>query len=100
MARTTVRLARRPVLLQQRISGHQHAGRAEAALQSVLLIKPFLDRIELAVLLQPLHGHDLAPVGHHGEGGASIHRLAVKQHGARRPQLVVCHKPMSCRVSR
>src|SRR5215471_5865079 len=51
------------VLLQQRAAGHHHAGRAEAALQAVLLHEAFLDRVQLAVLLETLDGLHIAPVG-------------------------------------
>src|SRR5262245_54866634 len=44
-------LARARVLLEVRIARHQHARRAVAALEPVLLHEPFLDRMELAVLL-------------------------------------------------
>src|ERR1700740_66519 len=49
-----LRLAGMGVRLQQRITGHQHARRAVAALQAVLLPEAFLDGMELAVLLEPL----------------------------------------------
>ena len=75
-------LARVLVALQQRVAGHHHAGRAVAALQPVLLQEALLDRVELAVLLQPLDGHDLAAVGLHGQHGARLHGHAVEQHRA------------------
>src|SRR5947209_17437426 len=42
------------VVLEQRAAGHHHAGRAEAALQAVLLHEAFLHRMQLAVLLEAL----------------------------------------------
>src|SRR4026207_291814 len=75
-------LARVLVALEKRAAGHQHARRAEAALQRVLLGKAFLDRMELAALLQPLDGGDAAAVGLHREQSARLHRLAVELHGA------------------
>src|SRR5205823_11939043 len=57
----------------------QHAWRAEAALQSVLLKESFLDRIELAVLLQSFHRHDLTAVRLNGERRARLDRLSVEQ---------------------
>src|SRR5262245_16948949 len=56
-------LARARVLLEVRVAGHEHAGRAVAALEAVLLHEPFLDRVELAVLLEPLDRHEGAPIG-------------------------------------
>ena len=70
------------LLLEQRVAGHHHARRAEAALQAVLLQEAVLDRVELAVLLQALDGRDLAAVGLHGEHGAGLHGHAVEQHRA------------------
>ena len=64
---------------KQRAARHHHAGRAVAALQAVLLVEALLDRIELAVLLEPLDGHDLAAVGLHGEDRAGLDRDAVEQ---------------------
>src|SRR4029077_6353639 len=51
-------------------------------LQSVLLVESVLNRIELAVLLQALDGHDLASVGLNRERGTRLHRLAVQQDSA------------------
>ena len=41
------------ILLKQRIRRHQHAGRAEAALQAVLFFEAFLQRMELPSLIRP-----------------------------------------------
>src|SRR6185369_15593960 len=38
--------------LQERVSGHQHAGRAVATLQPVLLKEPVLQWMQLAVLFE------------------------------------------------
>src|SRR5512143_1448762 len=67
---------------QQGVAGEHHAGRAEAALQAVLLHEPLLDRIERRVLFQALDGHHLAAVGLHRQHGTALHRLAVEQYGA------------------
>src|SRR5216684_19228 len=75
-----VMLARRWVVLQKSVAGHHHARRTEAALQSVLLMKPFLDAIELAILLQSFDRHHVAPVGLDGERRARLDGLAVEQH--------------------
>src|SRR6266705_1091840 len=55
-------LARVLVALEERAAGHQHSGRAEAALQRVLLGERFLHRVELATLLQALDRGDAAAV--------------------------------------
>src|SRR5882724_2613094 len=76
-------LARVLVALQQRARGHQHARRAESALQTVLLGEALLHRMELAALLQALDRGDLGAVGLDGEHRARLHRIAVEDHGAR-----------------
>src|SRR5882672_12275044 len=45
---------------KERAAGHQHARRAVAALQAVLLPEAFLDGVQLAVALESLDGRDLA----------------------------------------
>ena len=81
--------------------GHDHAGRAEAALQAVMLAERFLHRMQRrAVGGQALDGPDLVAVGHDRQRGAGFHRLAVEMHdagaalrgvaadmGARQPQI-------------
>src|SRR5450432_4738753 len=46
------------IVRKQRRAGHQHAGRAEAALQAVLVPERLLDGVQLAVLLQAFDGGD------------------------------------------
>src|SRR3954447_5841146 len=55
-------LGRAGVAVEQALGGHHHAGRAEPALQAVLLPEALLQRVQLARAGQPLHGGDLAPV--------------------------------------
>ena len=63
--------------------GHDHAGRAEAALQAVMLAERLLHRMQRrAVGGQALDGPDLVAVGHDRERGAGFHRLAVEMHDA------------------
>src|SRR5438132_1247955 len=58
--------------------GHDHSGRAEAALQTVMLAKGFLHRVQRrAIGRQPFDGLDLVAVGHDGQRGAGLYRLAV-----------------------
>src|SRR5690242_8388694 len=70
------------VALEERARGHEHARRAESALQAVLLGEALLHRMELAALLQAFDRGDLAAVRLHGEHGARLHRLAVQVHRA------------------
>src|SRR5215469_7629409 len=62
---------------------HDHAGRAEAALQAVHHAKAFLQRRQRAVGIgHAFDGGDLAAIGLHGEHGAGFHRHAVDIDGA------------------
>src|SRR6266436_2675367 len=69
--------------LEHLVHGHDHAGGAEPALQPVLLPKPHLDRVQLAVLRQSLDGHDVGAVHLDREEGAGLDRLAVHEDRAR-----------------
>src|SRR5690349_16904326 len=55
---------------EQLSRGHDHAGRAEAALQAVLIPERLLDRMQVAVGGQAFDGGELAPIGLNGEHGA------------------------------
>ena len=70
------------IAFEQRGPGHEHAGRAEAALEAVLLLEALLQRGHAVGPREPLHGADLGPVGLHGQDGARLHGHAVHQHGA------------------
>src|SRR6267378_2500193 len=71
------------LLLQNQIlSGHQHARRAEAALQRVLLVESLLQRLQLAGIRKTLDGIHLAAVRLHGEHQAAAHDVAVDPHRA------------------
>src|SRR5262245_56544105 len=69
--------------LQEVARAHQHAWRAEPALQPVLLPEALLQRVERASLGQTLDGLDAAAVGLDREHGAALHRATVEAHGAR-----------------
>src|SRR5215468_9377789 len=62
---------------------HDHARRAEPALQAVVLAERGLHRMELAAAGQALDGRDLGPVGLDREHRAGLDRLAVDVDGAR-----------------
>jgi hypothetical protein len=59
--------------------GQQHPRGAEPALQSVMLVEGLLERMELAVLRQPLHGRQLGAVGLHGQHQARPRGLPVDE---------------------
>src|SRR3954464_11913705 len=67
------------VLVEQRSRRHRHPGRAEAALERVLLVEPLLDRVELPVSLERLDGADLVALAHRRECRARLERLAVHE---------------------
>ena len=70
------------LLAQQRMRGGDHARRAEAALQRVMLAERRLQRRQVVVVRQALDRDDLGAFGLHREHQAGAHRLAVDQHGA------------------
>src|SRR5262249_55666084 len=72
-------VAGRRVRAQEIERRHQHAGRAEAALQPVMLAKRLLQRMELSVAHQALHRSELGAVGLDGEHDARARGLAVEQ---------------------
>src|SRR5262245_17448191 len=57
-----VGLARIAVVAQELGERHQHAGRAEAALQAVIVLERLLQRVEHAVGGKPFHRGDLADI--------------------------------------
>src|SRR5215813_11173929 len=62
---------------------HDHARRAVAALQPMMLAERFLHRMQRPVLLrQPLDGGDVGALDLPREHGARLHRLAVDMHDA------------------
>ncbi len=70
------------VCVQQRLSGHDHPGRAEPALDRTGQNKSFLDEVRVVRRAQPLHRDDIGifQVGHPRQAGT--HGLAVHHHGA------------------
>src|SRR3954451_3513577 len=70
------------ILPQQRGGEHEEAGGAVAALQAVGVGERLLQRVELAVLGQPLDGLDVQVVGLDAEHEAGARRLALDEHGA------------------
>src|SRR5207249_8067112 len=75
-------LGRLGVALEHLVDGHDHARRAEPALEPVLLPEPLLDRVQLAVLRQSLDRHDVGAVRLDREEGAGFDGLTVHQNRA------------------
>src|SRR3989441_5370693 len=64
----------------EELGGRQdHARRAEATLQAMLLPETLLDRMEIAVLGEPFDGRDRRAVRLHREERARLHRLPVHE---------------------
>ena len=70
------------VVGEQAHGGHHHPGRAVAALEPVLLVERLLERMEIAVVGEPLDRRQLHPVCLDAEQRAGLDRLSVQQHGA------------------
>ena len=76
-------LVRRLAALDEAHRREDHAGRAVAALERVVVVEGLLNRMELAVRRKSFDRRDLHPVGLDSEHRARLHRLAVHEHGAR-----------------
>ncbi len=68
--------------LIERSGGHDHAGGAEAALETLRVEKGALHRMQLVALSKPFDGCDLAAVGAEGRHQTGMHRLAIEIDGA------------------
>src|SRR5579859_1017987 len=74
----------RPGLVLEEVDRREdHARRAEAALQTVVLAKSLLHRVQLAVAREALDGGHLRAVRLDGEHRAALHGATADQHGAR-----------------
>src|SRR5205814_713953 len=71
------------LVAQERHGGHDHAGRAVAALESVRVEEGLLHGMEVSTALQAFDGGDLLAGGDLDRRDARAHRLPVEQHGAR-----------------
>ena len=74
------------IAIEDLLRRHDHAGRAESALEAVLVPERFLHGIELAVARETFHGDDIRALRLHGKHGAALDGLAVQLHGARAAQ--------------
>ena len=71
------------VVAQEFKQGGQHAGRAEAALQAVIVLEGLLQRVQLLVVgRDALHRQNLPPVGLDREHEATSRGAAVEQDSA------------------
>ena len=70
------------VLLEHVDGLHDHARRAVAALQGVVVVEGLLHRVQLAARGDALDRGDLVPVGLHGQHVARLHAPPVEVHGA------------------
>src|SRR5712692_8442420 len=71
------------VVLQKLGGGHNHAGRAEAALQTMFLPEAFLKGVQGAFGRQSLNGGDFTAVGLHCQDGASFDSFAIEVNNTR-----------------
>src|SRR5947208_11545090 len=69
--------ARLWMLFEQLTDAHDHAGRAEAALQRVMVLKGRLNRMQAAGRRETLDGGDRRTVRHDGEHRAGFDGMAV-----------------------
>src|SRR4030095_2421465 len=76
-AEAALLLAHAGAALDQAEAGHDHPGRAEAALEAVVLAEGLLEGVEVPIPGQALDGGDLGPVGLDGQHRAGLDRLAV-----------------------
>lgn len=67
---------------QQRMSTHQEAGRTKSALNGMMGLKGFLNRVQRSRRLQSFHGENLPAVELGGEHQAGINRLSIHHNGA------------------
>src|SRR5262249_42458724 len=61
---------------------HQEAGRAETALQAVMIHEGLLDRVQLFAICQPFDRPDLTAVRLHGKHQAGAHWFSVHDYSA------------------
>ena len=72
----------RPLRLVERRRGHDHAGGAEAALEALRVEEGALHRVQFAGFAETFDGRDVAALGAERRNEATVHRLAVDEHGA------------------
>src|SRR5262249_28749292 len=78
-----LRFARVGIRIEEGLGRHQHPRRAVAALQCVRVAEGLLQRMQFAILREPLDRLDRSAVGLDGEHHAALDRIAVVEDGAR-----------------
>jgi hypothetical protein len=68
---------------QKPLGGHQHAGRAEPALDSSVIDERLLQGVEFASLGESFNSRDVRTVSLQSQGEARADRVSIHQHGAR-----------------
>src|SRR5204862_4438149 len=71
------------VVLEQVIRSHNHAGCAEAALQTMLLPKAFLDGMQTPLRSQSFNGRYLTTIRLNCQNSTSFDRFAIKKDSTR-----------------
>ena len=70
------------IVLQQVGSRHDHAWGTEAALQSMFLMKPFLQGVKIAIGGKAFNGRDFTAIRLNREQGTTLDRLSIEVNGA------------------
>ena len=78
----------------------QHAGRAVAALQAMLIPEALLQRVQRAAFREPFDGEDLVAVGLHREHRAGLHRPRRRPSRRRSSRSSTCRSRRACRSAR
>jgi hypothetical protein len=76
------RLGGRALAAEEIGGGHEHAGRARAALSGAVALEGGLERGDLAAAREPFDGDDLSAFGLRERSQAGAHLAAVEQHRA------------------
>src|SRR6202453_2663095 len=66
------------IMVKQPAAGHQHAGRAEAALEAVTVQEALLYRVQRTVPAPVLNRADCTAIRHRGQHRARLHRLPAQ----------------------
>src|SRR5438309_665597 len=88
-APTDLRLGGRRIRPEEIERRHEHAWRAESALEPVVLAERLLERVELAVAHEPLDRQKLGAVGLDRQHDAGTRGFAVEQNSARAADAVL-----------
>ena len=90
-------LARMRILLKQCAGCHDHARCAEAALKTVFLFEPFLNRMQFAVRRDALDRSKLAAICLHCKQGTRLYRFPIQKDGACAAVCCIASDMCACR---